>query len=97
MRAGVMTAMALAAVLGAAATPALAGEAYGVYSGMGWNPLVGRRPPPTTVDAVAVILGVNGGSANPAIIGTAANPMPVYGPAMWFRLRSGGYRVVPIE
>jgi hypothetical protein len=97
MRTGVMTAMAFAAVLGATTTGASAGAAYGVYSGAGWNPVARVRPPWTTADAVALVLGVNGGSANPAIIGTAANPMPVYGPAMWFRLRAGGYRVVPIE
>jgi hypothetical protein len=97
MRAGMMTGVAFAAVLGGSITQASAGESYGVYSGAGYNPVAGARPPWTTANAVAIVLGANGGSTNPAPIGTAANPMPVYGPAMWFRLGNGGYRVVPIE
>ena len=96
MRSGVITAAAIAAVAGLG-TPVSAGETYGVYSGGGFNAVVGGPPRRTTASLVAAVLAWNGSSTNPATIGTAANPMPVYGRVMLFQLRTGAYRVVPID
>ena len=94
MRCVVKTGLASVAVLGAATASAQAGDSYPIYSGAGFSsavpawgvspllpPFVSWRPWPTSL----------------ATLGTPANPMPVRGPVLLFRLRTGDYRVIPRE
>jgi hypothetical protein len=102
MKAASITAVAVAASALLGAGPALAVD-YGIYSGRGYNSAIAWRGPPEGPSLTWFLPRPRLG----ATFGTAANPAPIYGPALLFelgngtpiynapgRLLSGRYRVV---
>ena len=92
------TALTSLVALAALTSAAQAGETYGVYSGAGWNAAVVLPiAPPAYPAGLGGPVAWRTGLVDHATPGTAANPIPVHGRVVLFRLRTGGYRIVPLN